>query len=485
MLLFSTELELRLIRTLCQRGSYPQRLAGRVRESLFHTRAARRGFAMITDSLKEGRDPPRWENLRLDPRLATELRKELTAFGGKAIDEDEADEVLRNLKGYSDMRLLAHSAKDILDAAGADDMDVPALADALTDRLARIRSGAAGSEPAVWNFGEASGDGVVREVLESDGVQGVPTTFRTWDRVNGKIPETAVMLLAATTGGGKSLMAANMVRNMAWRGLRPMILSLEMSRHELAARLVSSVAGIPLQKVMQGRKGLTDREHRKARVTYGRWRNTVRERGGSYSLLEMPDAPDMTAALQTMKARSPDCILIDYIALLDGVGGDNDWRKLAEAVREAKRFSMANRIPCVILAQLSDNMVLLYSKRMQHHADIMWSWAVTKESRDEGVIQIEQHKSRNLNPFPFRLAVDWEHALITDMDDGAVGDGVRGDGDAGNDGNGTADNGSAGGPGKRTAGKRRGGKGAVASGRKADRGPALLDDKDGIHPEKW
>ena len=41
----------------------------------------------------------------------------------------------------------------------------------------------------------------------------------------------------------------------------------------------------------------------------------------------------------------------------------------------------------------------------------------TKRPRRRGVINIQQTKSRNRNPFPFKLCVEWEYTYVRDMTD--------------------------------------------------------------------
>lgn len=414
MKLSSDTLELRAIRTICSNKSYSAYLLGKMKQEYLHTEAAHAAYHRILATVRSGGEIPSMDMLSEDPMLSETIRSKLSKFKKKSLNEKEVDKALHRLNEYHITRNVLLLAEESVESLQGESVDVNKVLDSISDRVAQMRSGTANAK--MWKFGSGNNTAeVINELLDGDGPNLIPTTFDAWDSVNGGIPDTACMIIAATTGGGKSISAASMCKNLAEIGYSPSVLPLEMSKVEMAARLVSAISEISVEKVVQGKKRLTPDEIKHIKKTYKAWINKVKEAGGSYMLYEPDSTPNMTQALYSMKAYAPDVIIIDYVALLDDVDGDDDWRKLSEAVREGKRFAKTNHIPVIILAQLGFDKQLRYSKRMLDDADVAWVWAGDDEARETGIIHVSSPKARNMKPLNFDLFVEWEHTYMRDV----------------------------------------------------------------------
>jgi len=389
---------------------------GSLKEDHFFTSSAADAWRRIRAMLRAGNEVPSWGVLCEDPALPESARTALSACRKAVLPKRDLDRAVETLDRYATLRGMMDLAQEMVAEAEAENADVNGMVDRAADRLSAIRMGT--SRAMMHRFGADSNTAeLIESVLSSQGVRGIPTMFDTWDDVNGVIPSTACMLIASTTGGGKSICAGVMCRNMAKAGFRPAIVPLEMSKEEMAARLMASVSGVSLEKVMQGGKKLASGEMDKIRADFKAWETACVKNGGSYMLWEPAATPTMTQLLHGVKPYQPDLIIVDYVALLDGVDGDDDWRRLSEAVREAKRFAVATQIPVIVIAQLGSDGDLRYSKRMKDDADLMWAWKGDEHAKKNGIIQVKQLKARNMNPFPFTLKIDWERADIRDMTD--------------------------------------------------------------------
>ena len=118
-----------------------------------------------------------------------------------------------------------------------------------------------------------------------------------------------------------------------------------------------------------------------------------------------------------MKPFNYDVIIIDYLGLLKGVDGDDQWRKLSEAARFCKMFAADNNIQIIALAQVDKEGEVRYSKGMLEHANNSFSWVCGKKERERGIIEVEQKKARMAEPFPFYLRMDFATMSIRDLSD--------------------------------------------------------------------
>jgi hypothetical protein len=101
------------------------------------------------------------------------------------------------------------------------------------------------------------------------------------------------------------------------------------------------------------------------------------------------------------------------MGLLKGMDGDDQWRALGAAARYAKIYTRADKSTATLLAQLSEEGKIRYSRTVQEHASLMWTWQKPDES---GIITVKQPKARNLRAFEFPLQMDYPRMRVTDVD---------------------------------------------------------------------
>ena len=124
-------------------------------------------------------------------------------------------------------------------------------------------------------------------------------------------------------------------------------------------------------------------------------------------------------------------VFVDYIGLVGGVDGDDFWRKLGSAARYCKRWAEAHNNIVVLLAQLSDEGVVRYSRALKEHSDGMWSWVAGQEERESGIMTIIQQKARTVgSPADFMLKFDFPHMLVDDLAEEDLDKGEEEDKDA-------------------------------------------------------
>ena len=150
---------------------------------------------------------------------------------------------------------------------------------------------------------------------------------------------------------GKSSFAANLATQMALKYDVPVaIFSLEMSKEQLANRILCSEAMVDLQKVRTGQ--ISDEE----------WERLVQAAGDlSKSKLIFDDEPDLTPRLLRAKARRMkreygiEVIFVDYLQLMTSRSRNYESRQqeITEISRSLKLLARELKITVVALSQLS------------------------------------------------------------------------------------------------------------------------------------
>jgi replicative DNA helicase len=256
----------------------------------------------------------------------------------------------------------------------------------------------------------------LKKLLIGDTLRFIPTGFGGWDSKNQGLPLGKMALVASTSGGGKSLMGIQLATNMALDGYRICIVPLEMSSEDMLHRMLANRTDMDMSEVAKGKK--TEGNKRlKAYADFRAYEQMLANKNASIDLFEPPEDITMEDLLFVLQPYKYDVIIIDYIGLLKGFDGDNQWRKMGEAARFAKRWASTNNSTVMLMAQLNDDMIVRYSRAMKEHADLMWTWNSGKVSaleNGEAIIKIEPQKGRNQEQSVFYLHSSFKKMRMTD-----------------------------------------------------------------------
>jgi replicative DNA helicase len=184
-------------------------------------------------------------------------------------------------------------------------------------------------------------------------IVGVATGFSDLDKMTGGLQKSDLIILAARPAVGKSAMALSLARNAALRSNRKIALfSLEMSKEQLAARLLSMDAGVDQQKLRSGY--INDEEWDRISESVGRL---------SEADIYIDDTPGITLVEMRSKARRLmmehgfDLLIVDYLQLMQGShsgrGHENRVMEISEISRGLKGIARELNVPVLALAQLS------------------------------------------------------------------------------------------------------------------------------------
>ena len=190
------------------------------------------------------------------------------------------------------------------------------------------------------------------ELSQSDSlIPGLSTGMRDLDtKING-LNNSDLVLVAARPAMGKSAFALNMAMNVAKKYNKTVaVFNLEMSREQLALRLLASEAFIEMQKLATGK--LSEEEWTKL---------CMASASLSQSDIRIDDNPTVTVADINAKCRRLDnlgLVVIDYLQLMNGSGygkggSDNRVTVVAEISRALKIMAKELNVPVICLSQLS------------------------------------------------------------------------------------------------------------------------------------
>jgi replicative DNA helicase len=186
-------------------------------------------------------------------------------------------------------------------------------------------------------------------------ILGVPSGLSQLDTLLGGFQPSDLIILAARPSVGKTSLALNIAQHATMREAKKVaIFSLEMSREQLALRLLSAESGINPRPLQTGFLEETD------------WAKIA------HVMNDMAGAPlwiDDTAALTVMELRTKarrleveqrglDLLIVDYLQLMQAATPSKDGNRVQEVSEISRGLKMLARelkVPIIALSQLSRN----------------------------------------------------------------------------------------------------------------------------------
>ncbi len=189
----------------------------------------------------------------------------------------------------------------------------------------------------------------IEKMQETTTLPGIETQFYDLDAMTSGLQPSDLVIIAGRPSMGKTSFALNIAYNIAQQNLPVAVFSLEMSKEQLAQRLLSNEAKIESNRIRSGRLGQNDLE---------------KVLGGLEKLLNLPIYIDDSANLSVIQMRSQvrrlqaekkgqmGLVLIDYLQLMEG-GGDNRVQEISKITRSLKGLAREIHAPVIALSQLS------------------------------------------------------------------------------------------------------------------------------------
>ena len=183
-------------------------------------------------------------------------------------------------------------------------------------------------------------------------IPGIPTGLPDLDRTILGLNKSELVLVAARPGMGKTSIALNMALHVAMSEKKSVaIFSLEMSREQLAMRLLSRASLVPLSNLLTGQ------------LSKQQW-DSVTEAAQQLSStdIRIDDNPTLTVSdMNAQCRRVPNLalVVIDYLQLLQSAGSGHSWsnesrtQAVSDISRMMKIMAKELNVPVVCASQLS------------------------------------------------------------------------------------------------------------------------------------
>ena len=190
------------------------------------------------------------------------------------------------------------------------------------------------------------------ELSKSDSaIPGLSTGLPDLDYAISGLNKSDLILLASRPGMGKTSMALNIALHAGkFAGKTVVFFSLEMSRQQLAMRLLATESFVDNKKLLTGR--LSDEEWSKLAAATAVLNQTD---------FRVDDNPVLTVADMNAKCRRVEnlgLVIIDYLQLMQssggkGHGGENRQQVVSDISRSLKIMAKELNVPVLCLSQLS------------------------------------------------------------------------------------------------------------------------------------
>jgi replicative DNA helicase len=240
-----------------------------------------------------------------------------------------------------------------------------------------------------------------------EAVSGVASHYKDLDKITAGFQKSDLIILAARPSMGKTALSLNIARNAALESGVPIgFFSLEMSKEQLAMRLLCAEARVDSHKIRTG--FLSQQECAKLLNAAG-------------AFMDVPIYIDDTPAISPLELRAKarrmmadqglGMVIVDYLQLMRGRDGtERREQEISEISRSLKGLAKELDIPVIALSQLNRKVEERHDKRPQL-SDLRESGAIeqdadliafiyrdevyNRDSPDRGIAEILIGKQRN------------------------------------------------------------------------------------------
>lgn len=242
----------------------------------------------------------------------------------------------------------------------------------------------------------------LEQLYENKGkLVGIPTGFHDLDRITAGLQRSDLIIVAARPSMGKTMLCLNLARHVAVHEKVPVVVfSLEMSREQLAMRLLSAESELPAHRL---RTGELDGEM---------WGQLSRALGHlSEAPIYIDDTPGLSALELRAKARQLKVqhkiglVIVDYMQLMQGRRAENRQQEISDISRSLKALARELDVPVMALSQLSRAVESRNDKRPML-SDLRESGAIEQDADIVAFLYREDYYSKDAeNPDVTELIV--------------------------------------------------------------------------------
>lgn len=250
------------------------------------------------------------------------------------------------VKRHSQRRQLIAAAESAIVAAERQQADPAELCQGLESELRTIADGTPGGS--ITSTADAAAEfRRSLDALRAGREAGVTTGLANLDNVTGGLFGSELVILAARTGVGKTVLAGQIAQHVAQRGQVVLYVTLEMGAAELLARFACSGAGVENGRL---RTGITDAEYAALTAAADALPQT----------LWYLNRPSVTTAeirresRQIQQRHGLSLVVVDYLTLVRPADPRaKRYEQVGQMSRDLKRLARELKVPVLCLAQLN------------------------------------------------------------------------------------------------------------------------------------
>ncbi len=248
------------------------------------------------------------------------------------------------------LRMLVNVSTEIIEQATGGEADASLILDSAEQKIYNIRQGKEKNGPV--KVSEVIVNDVYNKLTlitgeDKEKYKGIPTGFGMLDKYITGLNRSDLILIGARPAMGKTSFALNLAQNISMDARKKcVVFSLEMTKEQLAERLLSAQAGVESQKLKTGE--LTNDEWVRLGNAAGQFNDVELYLDDTSSIT----VPEIKSRVRRM--RNVDCIIIDYLGLISSaVKKENRVQEVSEITRNLKMMAKDLNIPVICCAQLS------------------------------------------------------------------------------------------------------------------------------------
>lgn len=425
--LWSIELEVKALRSiLTPKSPYAQDLFGALKPEHFYSRTTQEIHKRLCEVMAAGQtDLPSFDLFIEDQQIPEGIRQAAQSdFAGIGPVEapGDYDYLIAQLGHYAKARALYRATQGAAKKLLEDPTALrPELLREMTDQLGSLlmeidSEGDTASQVTLGiGYNAAAEDSFHRVMYGDISAELIPMGYKSFDSRTGGFRRSNLVIIAANSGGGKSLMAVNIMVRQYLMGHNVVLISYEMTEDEVLIRLLSNISEVDMTKIAL-RKYDTPEEASRVEYAYREFLLHGKNKNCHFTIICPKSETTVTEIGFKVKALKPTTVILDYINLLTTTSdkAESMWQALSEISKESKL--LANKLHCVVflLAQLDNTFNLKYSKAIMDHANFVMGWVRDEESKSTRLINVKQLKARNAPLYDFTLLERFNIAQFRD-----------------------------------------------------------------------
>jgi replicative DNA helicase len=241
---------------------------------------------------------------------------------------------------------------------------------------------------------------IICDSMESQEFPGVPSHLQGLNKLIGGFRKGNLIVIGARPGVGKTAIATNFIHHLIRKGLKVLFVSAEMTKEEIATRLLSIESSVPADLLINKPNHLKTTELE----AINRVISSLAQK--HCFLLDEPNVRSdrlfLAAGSAEQQMGGLDFVVVDYLQILEGRTKQHIRSKadyLAEIVKDLKALAKRHNVPVLALAQLN--------RDSEHGKPSLRSFADTSQlEKESDVAMILWREKRDFGGWDHQLRIE-------------------------------------------------------------------------------